>query len=377
MCTTKDPVSFTMSCASTLPTPDANDECNEECSLGVADLIEDEYNTKEGRSECSQQTVSPISHSDSQELSLLTLSMQTGSALSKLDLLRARNSQIRQRGSLKIAELRRSLNASSSSLLLTPNKKGMMSLSDESTAQTMPSRTWTETSSPMSIKRVCPVPFEVEMTPTDSMLTTSISGSPNISAFDYHMDHCNRLKQENELLRQHMNLLVEHHGFILRKERTSLRLELQNRSKARRNRLRLAILLLMVGCIGQLILNHRVDDAVTSQFDDPSPMLCDLLVVDDANMIKGNADDSVFSADTAPIEATTNVCLEISPIDSTPAVITSSNNTFDGAEVDETPIMLVQSQEPKKDTRRPGLLKQFLFNVRNDHLGVWLKHIKI
>lgn len=392
MCITHDSSTLRMTTATSSDTPSCapeekegtEDECQDDCSLGVADLVEDERTPAvvpvEGGSEGCPRTISPISQGENQESSSLTLSMQNGSSLSRLDLLRERNRQMRRRGSLKIAELRRSLNASSTSLAVINQKERRTSLGDESTVATVSSRTWTETPSPTSSnssssKLLCPIPFEVEMNSTHPLDNKSISGLATASAFNIHMQHCNRLKQENDLLRHQVNRLVEHHNFVLRKERKALRIEIQNRAKARRNRLRLVMLMLVAGCLGQFLLNIYHTDDVSSRMGATILLLEPLPLQVDTDIVEGGSPHGLEDITNDYLVLASTFAPTI-PLDFTPVPDhTASNNTIEVSQNEDLQeaMSIRQTRVHTKQGHRLGFLKRLLFNIRNDHLGVWLK----
>lgn len=373
---------------------------DDDCSLGVNDLTD----AKEGL--CiltgSQRTISPMSQRGDadQNSSSLPLNMETGSSLSKLDLLRARNREVRRRGSLKIAELKKSLHASSGELLVSPTtKKNVvtpLTVSDDATAVTVSSRTWTEApptpSSP--VKRVIGLrpPLEVEMKDNESI--RSIRTFETLSSLTNFRDRYKRLKQENELLRRQLTRLVEHHNDILRKERMNLRMELQNRARASRNRLRMAVLLLVIGLAAQILMNH-VDhkNATTklSRFSDdseePLSVPCIDVVEDSKDRMTNGSGSGVDEAlGSEEISSLMESRIEEDPplgliIDTASALLegihsNSTGETFHREDEELTHLGENILLNPK-ETRRQGFLKRVLFNFRNNQMGIWLKHVKM
>lgn len=369
-----------------------NHDDDDECSIGVDDLAD----AKEGVSILtgSQRTISPLSGcGDDPDRSV---NIQDGSSLSKLDLLRARNREVRRRGSLKIAELRKSLNASSGELVLSPSKKKKNVVGgDDATAATVSSRTWTEPPTPNSTKKVVTLdirpPLEVEVKDNESIRSArTFETSMSISNFK---ERYKRLKHENELLRRQLTRLVEHHNDILRKERKNLRLELQSRAKASRNRLRMAAVLFILGVVGHVIANYGMERNANkmSLFSDdieelvPVPFIDDLVEDGKDRMLIGASGDNAFSAEEMVSLSLESRIEDDSPlgllIDTTMLDSRDGNNTGDVFASDkEDESMLLEgtmSPETKQAARRPGFLKRVLFNFRNNQMGIWLKHVKM
>jgi len=385
------------------PDPISNDggrEVNEDddCSIGVNDLAD----VKEGISITtgSQRTISPLSPRGEYDQGSFSLSLQAGSSLSKLDLLRARNREVRRRGSLKIAELRKSLNSSSGEILspspTKPKKKSvvMTLANDDATAVTVSSRTWTEPPTPTSTKELLGLrpPLEVDMKDnesTRSIRTFETLSSVNLNNFK---ERYKRLKHENELLRRQLTRLVEHHNDILRKERMNLRLELESRARASRNRLLMAIGLLVIGVVGRFIMNYSPNQTTTttptttkvSLFSDEKEMpmpFHDVLVESNDRMNCATGDgalvaDEIVSTLESRIEQDSPLGFIL---DTTLLEGPGTNNTEDTFHLDEgEAILLGETIVPKaKQIRRPGFFKRVLFDFRNNQMGIWLKHVKM
>jgi len=330
----------------------------------------------------------------------MALSMQAGSSLSKLDLLRARNLEVRRRSSLKIAELRKSLNASSGEVVspTTPKKeKKSVHVKDDATAATVSSRTLTEPPTPTSTKGILRLrpPLEVDMKDNESVRSIRTLESVNVNNFK---ERCKRLKQENELLRRQLTRLVEHHNAILCKERMKLRLELESRARASRNRLRMAILLLVIGLVGQLIMTYGPDykSTVMSVFNggskEPIPIPISSAVEEDRNdQMTFVCHDEDGGHDALVADEIASSLLENRIEDDPPLGLafdtilledSGSNSTEGTFHLDQEESILMGDEETmlpqaKPATRRPGFLKRTLFNFRNNQMGIWLKNVKM
>jgi hypothetical protein len=200
-----------------------------------------------------------------------------------------------------------------------------------------------------------------------------------------------RLKHENELLRRQLTRLVEHHNDILRKERKNLRLELQSRAKASRNRLRMAAVLFIMGVVGHVIANYGMErnaakmSLFSDDIEEPLPFIDDVVEDGKDRMFVGASGENTLSAEEMVSLSLESRIEGDSPlgllIDATMLGSRDGNNTgdvFPSDEEDESMLLgRTMPPETKQAARRPGFLKRVLFNFRNNQMGIWLKHVKM
>jgi hypothetical protein len=347
-------------------------ECSDECSIGIGSLKEDHQDWKEHNAQSRSYVISPMSNSSRQELS--PFDREAGSSLSKLDLLRARNQHARRHGSMKIAETRHSLNASSSSLPVRSSHKPSACSKqwDESTAETVTSRTGTENSSPPSpqkMERPIPVQVLLQNSKTSSVRNKTLESVPNASSFGF-VEESRRLQEENELLRRHISLLNQLYVSPVQTDRVQYRDERQRRARIRINRLWVSLTVLVVAVAARFILNlNGIDgfavNVLGGRFVAP---------------ILSRSNVQLGQKQVAADEWEEKVHLHISNFGSSDsATHTLYDHGYDAIikpRLEDVNTEHTQVLQQRPTRRAAGSLKRFLINIKRDNLRSWLKGIK-
>jgi hypothetical protein len=339
---------------------DNGKEFSDECSIDIDSLMEDHQTYIEHNAQSRSHILCPISDDDRQESSPTFVSEQAGSSQSKLDLLRARNQHARRRGSMKIMETRKSLNASSSSLLPSPEPATYSKHWDESTVETVSSRTWTESPPPSSTKKLeRPIPVQVLLQHTNASTRRSktLESVPSASIFEF-VEQSRLLQEENELLRRHISLLHQLHDSSIQNDRVKFRDERRCRARTRMNRLWVTLIVLVTAFMGHFVLNLDGIDGVAVSVD--SRFVASTL--NRLNVLVGHK------------QALADECEE-------KALLNISTFGFPGTAMHELEYQADDIIEPRledmnAEQRRSGPLKRFLINIKHDNLGSWLKVIK-
>jgi hypothetical protein len=176
------------------------------------------------------------------------------SPVSKLEVLRARTKILRRAGSMKIAETKKSLEDSSRSIRSSPILSPAGSGWDESTVETVSSRTWTETP-PLygSQSQQTGIPLQV--------LLQDPNKRKNRSKMDDDFEQSkamNHIMQENEILKLKVELLEKKNSLGFERDLVSLREILHEKSKTRKaNRTGANLLIVCVVFASLFVWEHH------------------------------------------------------------------------------------------------------------------------
>jgi hypothetical protein len=193
-----------------------------------------------------------------------------GSPVSTLDGLRARTRSLRRTGSMKIAETRDSLQASSLSVQFSLEAAVAQAPPawEESTVETVSSRTWTE-SPPSSDdgRRHRSIPLQVLLRDPDNGNCGDIA--PPFVPFDHDLEtrSVKLLQQENEILKLKVELLENKNTMQVQRDLAALRAILNEKSRARKaNRMGVALLMpvVLAFCILRAQLVHEAGEQLLS-----------------------------------------------------------------------------------------------------------------